>query len=92
MKKASDYLTKLHGRYDGVSALTSALSEALRNDGVPHATAKFDNKVCLTCGCGLDNGCPGVHTFEEIQEANRAEVISAGTCEQQHEIEERATA
>ena len=49
---------------------TDTISAALRRRGIPHAPAQYDGKgVCLTCG---DSGrCPGVHTFEEIQEAAR---------------------
>ena len=44
----------------------------LRQLGVPHAAAKFDPATgkCLTCG-EIESRCPGVHTFEQIQDAAR---------------------
>ena len=51
---------------------TAAISVELRRQGIPHSPAQYDESGnCLTCGeCGR---CPGVHTFEEIQQAARKE-------------------
>jgi len=50
-----------------------AVSAELRRLGVPHSPAQYDDAgTCLTCGERREH-CPGVHTFEEIQEAARAQ-------------------
>jgi hypothetical protein len=69
MKRAADYIGKF--------ALTpAALSVRLRVLGIPHVFAPVDIAGrCLICG--ERPGCPGVHTFEEIQEAARAEKAKA---------------
>jgi len=73
MNRAEDFLTHLHGSYKGVAEITAALSEVLRANGIPHSPAQRDeNELCLVCRRGM-LACPGVHTFEEIQEANRVE-------------------
>ncbi len=58
------------GPFPTQALYTKAISDYLREHGIPHAPAKYDDKGnCLTCGeCGR---CPGVHTFEEIQQAAR---------------------
>lgn len=55
---------------------TSAISVELRRQGIPHSPAQYDEAGnCLTCGeCGR---CPGVHTFEEIQQAARKDKVTA---------------
>jgi hypothetical protein len=52
--------------------MTRDVSAELRRRGIPHSPAQYDaGGNCLTCGeCGR---CPGVHTFEEIQRADRAQ-------------------
>ena len=53
------------------AALTAAVSQQLRSQGIPHAAAQYDAAgLCLTCGKTSDE-CPGVHTFVEIQTAAR---------------------
>lgn len=54
------------------------LSAKLRERGIPHSPAQYDSAGnCLTCGeCGR---CPGVHTFEEIQNAARTEAQKGNT-------------
>jgi len=50
-----------------------AVSDELRRLGIPHSPAQYDGTgTCLTCGKRREH-CPGVHTFEEIQEAARAQ-------------------
>ena len=58
------------GAWDSADAMTADVSAELRRRGIPHAPAQYDaGGNCLTCGeCGR---CPGVHTFEEIQQAAR---------------------
>ena len=58
--------------WDSAEAMTADVSAELRRRGIPHAPAQYDaGGNCLTCGeCGR---CPGVHTFEEIQRADRAQ-------------------
>jgi hypothetical protein len=64
MKRAADYLT-------ADISTPAALSVRLRVLGIPHSFAHRDvSGRCLICG--ERSGCPGVHTFEEIQEAARA--------------------
>lgn len=76
MVKSEDYLHELRGYFRDVPALTAALSALLREKGVPHSPAQRDRRgVCLTCGCSVL--CPGVHTFEEIQDANRLQTATA---------------
>ena len=58
--------------WDSADAMTADVSAELRRRGIPHSPAQYDaGGNCLTCGEG--GRCPGVHTFEEIQEANRAQ-------------------
>ncbi len=65
MKRAADYLT-------ADISTPPALSVRLRVLGIPHVSAPVDLAGrCLICG--ERSVCPGVHTFEEIQEAARAE-------------------
>ena len=65
MKRAEDYVS------DECST-PEALSVRLRLEGIPHSSAHRDiDGRCLICG--ERSGCPGVHTFEEIQESARAE-------------------
>lgn len=60
------------GAYPSSKAHTAAVSAELRRRGIPHSPAQYDaGGNCLTCGEA--GRCPGVHTFEEIQEANRAQ-------------------
>lgn len=48
------------------------MSAKLRRRGIPHSPAQYDSAGnCLTCGEA--GRCPGVHTFEEIQAASRAQ-------------------
>jgi hypothetical protein len=55
----------MDARYADVSA-------ELRRRGIPHSPAQYDSAGnCLTCGEA--GRCPGVHTFEEIQAASRAQ-------------------
>lgn len=78
MKTASDIGLQLtHKRYaygkgpfESSNAFIAAISVELRRQGIPHSPAQYDEAGnCLTCGeCGR---CPGVHTFEEIQQAAR---------------------
>lgn len=60
------------GAWDSAEDMTRDVSAELRRRGIPHSPAQYDaGGNCLTCGeCGR---CPGVHTFEEIQNAARAE-------------------
>lgn len=58
-----------------MAEFTRRLSDAMRADGVPHAPAEKVDGVCLTCGKSVL--CPGVHTFEEFQAANRLQVAAA---------------
>ena len=60
------------GAWDSAEDMTRDVSAELRRRGIPHAPAQYDaGGNCLTCGeCGR---CPGIHTFEEIQAAARAE-------------------
>jgi hypothetical protein len=60
------------GAHASSEARTEAVSAVLRRMGFPHSPAQYDaGGNCLTCGeCGR---CPGVHTFEEIQAASRAQ-------------------
>ena len=52
--------------------MTRDVSAELRRRGIPHSLAQYDaGGNCLTCGEG--GRCPGVHTFEEIQQADRAQ-------------------
>ena len=78
--KADDIKHELNGaRYaDGrnawpsAEAMTADVSAELRRRGIPHSPAQYDaGGNCLTCGEG--GRCPGVHTFEEIQRADRAQ-------------------
>lgn len=60
------------GAYPSSKAHTAALSAELRRLGIPHSPAQYDKAGdCLTCGEA--GRCPGVHTFEEIQNAARVE-------------------
>ena len=53
------------------SEMIGETSDILRAQGIPHAPAKYDEAgLCLTCRNDATK-CPGVHTFEEIQEAGR---------------------
>ena len=56
------------GVWPSPAAFAEAIAAHLRKLGIPHSPAQYDEAGnCLTCGeCGR---CPGVHTFEEIQEA-----------------------
>ena len=66
------------GAWDSAEDMTRDVSAELRRRGIPHSPAQYDaGGNCLTCGEG--GRCPGVHTFEEIQEAARekARVIIA---------------
>jgi len=65
-----------HKPFDSSKAYTAAISVELRRQGIPHSPAQYDEAGnCLTCGeCGR---CPGVHTFEEIQQAARKERVTA---------------
>jgi len=58
------------GAWDSMDAMVADVSAELRRRGIPHSPAHYDTGGnCLTCG---ESGrCPGVHTFEEIQAANR---------------------
>lgn len=57
-------------KFESGSAFRAAISVELRRQGIPHSTAHYDdNGRCLTCG--EIGGCPGVHTFSEIQDAAR---------------------
>ena len=60
------------GAWDSSEDMTRDVSAELRRRGIPHSPAQYDaGGNCLTCGeCGR---CPGVHTFEEIQRADRAQ-------------------
>ena len=64
------------GAWDSSEDMTRDVSAELRRRGIPHSPAQYDaGGNCLTCGeCGR---CPGVHTFEEIQQADRAQKGSA---------------
>ena len=57
---------------EAIAAFAEAIAARLRKLGIPNSPAQYDEAGnCLTCGeCGR---CPGVHTFEEILEAARAE-------------------
>jgi len=69
MKTALDYAKRALNA-PTMQAFTENISALMRADGVPHAPAKRDEEGrCLTCRQGIL--CPGVHTFEEIQAANR---------------------
>lgn len=62
--------------HDSAEDMTRDISAELRRRGIPHAPAQYDaDGNCLTCGEG--GRCPGVHTFEEIQRADRAQKGSA---------------
>jgi hypothetical protein len=70
--RAEDILRTLKGLFKSMDDDRAAVRAELRARGIPYAEAKRDAKgFCLTCGKGFL--CPGVHTFEEIQEAARAE-------------------
>ena len=70
MRKAIDFLHISHAA-GGLGNIPEALGAAMRAQGVPYAPAEKDaDGVCLTCHKKVL--CPGVHTFEEIQEAARA--------------------
>lgn len=59
------------GPFPCQASYTAAISAALRRRGVPHAPSKHDDAgKCLTCG-DTPARCPGIHTFEEIQQAAR---------------------
>lgn len=78
-KRAIDYQPSLNRNdFSSLGAWKMALyrgtCEALRAEGIPHSPAQYDPKRafhCLTCGETFK--CPGVHTFEEIQAADRAQ-------------------
>ena len=56
------------------------LGAELRRLGIPHAPAIYDTDTagrCLTCGEPPET-CPGIHTFEEIQSAARADLKKVG--------------
>lgn len=74
MKTAVDYAKQV-ANAPTMAEFTRRLSDAMRADGVPHAPAEKVDGVCLTCGKSVL--CPGVHTFEEIQHANRLQVAAA---------------
>lgn len=75
MTKAIDYATRVTCASDNMEEFTAAISAMLRAEGIPHSPAQKDKEGrCLTCG--LIWLCPGVHTFEEIQEAARRERVS----------------
>jgi len=58
--------------WDSSEDMTRDVSAELRRRGIPHSPAQYDaGGNCLTCGEG--GRCPGVHTFEEIQQAARKE-------------------
>jgi len=60
------------GAWDSSEDMTRDVSAELRRRGIPHSPAQYDaGGNCLTCGEG--GRCPGVHTFEEIQRADRAQ-------------------
>jgi len=75
MKKAIDYGNLIPAQELSQmqrADIAERISAELRKAGVPHSPAKYDEAGnCLTCGCSW--ACPGVHTFEEIQEAARKE-------------------
>jgi len=59
--------------WDSAAAMTADVSAELRRRGIPHSPAQYDSAGnCLTCGQRF-SACPGVHTFEEIQAASRAQ-------------------
>ena len=59
------------GAWDSAEEMIQDISAELRRRGIPHSPAQYDaGGNCLTCGEG--GRCPGVHTFEEIQQAARA--------------------
>lgn len=76
MKRAIDYAKHIPDDPNrAMSEYTKILSRLMRADGVPHSIAQKDsNGKCLTCG--MYWLCPGVHTFEEIQDANRLQVAA----------------
>lgn len=56
--------------------LVVAIAGYLKRRGIPYAEAHYETGICLTCGCEV-YVCPGIHTFEEIQEAGRAQAEGA---------------
>jgi hypothetical protein len=74
--KAKHLLPELKGEFKSLADVRAALRNELRARGIPHADAQKDERgFCLTCGKSLM--CVGVHTFEEIQEAAKAEKAKA---------------
>lgn len=74
MKRATDYAKHIPDEPNRtMPEYTKILMRLMRADGVPHSLAQKDsNGKCLTCG--MYWLCPGVHTFDEIQAANRLPV------------------
>jgi hypothetical protein len=61
------------GAWDSAEDMTADVSAELRRRGIPHSPSQYDSAGnCLTCGQRF-SACPGVHTFEEIQTADRAQ-------------------
>lgn len=77
MKKAIAYAHELDpSAFDTMEQFKAGISKAMRDKGVPHSPAQYDETGrCLTCGQSAL--CPGVHTFEEIQEASRLQFAEA---------------
>lgn len=63
-------------RYSLHADLIVAIAGYLKRRGIPYAEAHYEAGICLTCGREV-YVCPGVHTFEEIQEAGRAQAKEA---------------
>ena len=63
------------GAHESCEARKKAVSDVLRRMGIPHSPAQYEYDAggnCPTCGLAGER-CPGVHTFEEIQRADRAQ-------------------
>jgi hypothetical protein len=74
MKTAVEYAKRVPDA-PTMEEFTRRISDLMRADGVPHAPAEKVDGVCLTCGKSVL--CPGVHTLEEILEANRLQMAAA---------------